>query len=142
MSKPGDPDFDGGVGMSNRQSIPNDGINEPERDLESVTETLNEVEKCDKVKIGMAIDHPEIGYTGGTSIMKCISTELDVAGFDRRVSLLHHDGDRFRLYMTGVGNEGLDPWEIVSTPYEPEIGLADMRDLASHGWVVGVEIVE
>jgi len=134
--------FDGGVGMSRRKSIPNDGIEVPSRDLESVTETLETVEKGNLVKVGMAIDHPTAGRTGGTSVMKCLGVEKNVAGFDHRVSLLHHDGDVFRLYMTGNGNDGMDPWEIVSCPYDPEIGLADMTDLAAHGWVVGAEVVD
>lgn len=134
--------FDGAVGMSRRESIPNDGIDVPSRDLESVTETLEAVAEGDLVKIGMAIDHPTAGRTGGTSVMKCLSVETDVAGFDRRVSLLHHDGDVFRLYMTGTGHGEMGPWEIVSCPYDPEVGLADMRDLAAHGWVVGAEVVD
>ena len=134
--------FDGGIGMSRRESIPSDGIEEPARDLESVTETLSNLEEGDLVKIGMAIHHPTAGRTGGTSVMKCISVETDTAGFDRRVSLLHHDGDVFRLYMTGCGHDELDPWEIMSSPYDPEIGLADLTDLAVHGWVVGAEVVD
>jgi hypothetical protein len=134
--------FDGAIGMSRRESIPNDGIEEPARDLESVTETLQSVETGELVKVGMAIDHPTEGRTGGTSVMKVLNVESGVADFDRRVSLLHHDGDVFRLYMTGIGNGGLDPWEIVSCPYDPEIGLADMTDFAAHGWVVGAEVVE
>lgn len=135
-------EFDGGVGMSRRESIPNDGISEPDRDIESVTETLESVEKGDIVKVGMAIDHPDVGFTGGTSEMKALGVETNVTGFDRRVSLLHHDGDVFRLYMTGIGHDDMDDWEIVSTPYDPEIGLADMTDLAAHGWVVGAEVVD
>jgi hypothetical protein len=134
--------FDGGVGMSRRESIPNDGIEVPSRDLEAVTETLEGVQSGDLVKIGMAIDHPTAGRTGGTSVMKAINVETNVAGFDRRVSLLHHDGDVFRLYMTGSGHDEMEQWEIVSCPYDPEIGLADMTDLATHGWVVGAEVVE
>jgi hypothetical protein len=134
--------FDGGVGMSRRDSIPNDGIEVPSRDLESVTNTLETVESGDLVKIGMAIEHPTAGRTGGTSVMKTMAVEANVAGFDRRVSLLHHDGDVFRLYMTGIGHDEMDEWEIVSCPYDPEIGLANMTDLAAHGWVVGAEVVE
>jgi hypothetical protein len=133
--------FDGGVGMSRRASIPNDGIEVPSRDLEAVTETLEAVESGDLVKVGIAIEHPTAGRTGGTSKMKAINVETDVAGFDRRVSLLHHDGDVFRLYMTGTGHDEMEKWEIVSCPYDPEIGLADMTDLAAHGWVVGAEVV-
>lgn len=134
--------FDGAVGMSRRDSIPNDGIEVPERDLEAVTETLESVEPGDSVKLGMAIHHPTEGRTGGTSVMKAISVERDVAGFDTRLSLLHHDGDTFRLYMTGSGHDEMDQWEIVSCPYDPEIGLADMTDLAAHGWVVAAEVVD
>lgn len=134
-------EFDGGMGMSRRESIPNDDIEKPDRDLQAVTETLAYVETGDLVKLGMAINHPELGRTGGTSKMKAINVESDVAGFDRRVSLLHHDGDTFRLYMTGSGHDEMDMWEIVSCPYDPEIGLADMRDLAFHGWVVGAEVI-
>ncbi|WP_135823033.1 hypothetical protein [Halostella litorea] len=134
--------FDGGVAMTRRKSIPNDRVSEPERDTAAVTETLDRVAAGDLVKIGMAIAHPSTGRTGGTSVMKCLRTETEVAGFERRVSLLHHDGDLFRLYMTGRGNAEMDPWEIVSCPYEPEAGIADMTDLASHGWVVGAEVVE
>lgn len=133
--------FDGGIGMSKRESIPNEGIEEPLRDIEAVTETLESVGDGDNVKIGMAIKHPTAGRTGGTSVMECIGVETNVGGFDRRVSLLHHDGDVFRLYMTGNGHAEMDPWEIVSLPYDPDIGLADMTDLAGHGWVVGAEIV-
>jgi len=134
--------FDGGVGMSRRESIPNNDIEEPSRDLEAVTGTLEAVGSGDLVKIGMAIEHPTAGRTGGTSVMKAIGVETNVAGFDRRVSLLHHDGDVFRLYMTGNGHNEMDPWEIVSCPYDPEVGIADMTDLAAHGWVVGAEVVE
>lgn len=134
--------FDGGVGMSRRESIPNDGITEPSRDLEAVTETLEAVEDGDLVKLGMAIDHPEEGRTGGTNVMKVLTVDPNVAGFDRRVSLLHHDGDVFRLYMTGTGNDGMDPWEIVSCPYDPADNVADMTDFAAHGWVVGAEEVD
>jgi len=74
--------------------------------------------------------------------VRAINVETNVAGFDRRVSLLHHDGDVFRLYMTGSGHDEMEQWEIVSCPYDPEIGLADMTDLAAHGWVVGAEVVE
>lgn len=134
--------FDGGIGMSRRKSIPNDGIEEPSRDLEAVTKTLESVEAGDLVKVGMAIEHPATGRTGGTSVMKAMAVETNVAGFDRRVSLLHHDGDQFRLYMSGIGNDEMDAWEIVSCPYDPDIGLADMTDLAAHGWVVGAEVVD
>lgn len=134
--------FDGAVGMSRRSSISNDGIEEPDRDLNDVTDTLAAVESGDLVKIGMAIDHPQVGETGGTSVMQCIAVETDVAGFDRRVSMLHHDGDVYRLYITGRGHAEMDPWEIVSCPYDPEIGLLDTTDLAAHGWVVGAEVVD
>lgn len=133
---------DGAVGMSRRENIPNDGVTEPERELESVTETLESVKSGDRVKVGIAIDHPEDGRTGGTSEMKCIRVETNGHDFDRRVSLLHHDGDVFRIYMTGTGKDGMDPWEIVSCPYDPKIGLADMTDLAFHGWIVEAEIIE
>lgn len=136
---PGDEGFDGGMGMSRRQSIPNHDVTEPSRDVEAVTETLTAVGKGDIVKVGMAINHPSKGRTGGTSKMKVMATETDVADFDHRVSLLHHDGDVVRLYMTGIGNDGLDAWEIVSCPYDHVTGMADMTDFAFHGWVVGAE---
>ena len=135
-------DFDGGIGMSRRESIPNDPVSEPERDVDAVAAALTAVTEGNRVKIGIAIDHAETGETGGTSVMKVVNVETGVAGFDRRVSLLHHDGDVFRLYMTGDGNPGLDAWEIVSCPYDPETGTADMRDFAAHGWVVGAEVLD
>lgn len=135
-------DFDGGIGMSRRESIPNDGLTEPARDVDAVTATLSAVTGGERVRVGIAIGHPADGDTGGTSVMKVINVERDVAGFDRRVSLLHHDGDVFRLYMTGIGHAEMDAWEIVSCPYDPATGTADMRDFAAHGWVAGAEVVD
>lgn len=134
--------FDGARGMSQRESIPTVGISEPDRDISSVTDTLESVEEGDWVKLGMAINHPEDGFTGGTSVMEVHAVETDVARFDRRVSFIHHDGEVHRLYMTGIGNDELDPWEILSCPYVPEIGLVDMSDFAAHGWVVGAKVVD
>lgn len=135
-----DAPFDGGVGMSSRESIPNDNVTDPDRDTEAISDTLLAVDQHDLVKIGIAIEHPATGRTGGTSVMKVLSVEQDVGGFDHRINLLHHDGDVFRIYITGISAPDHDAWEIVSMPYDPGIGLADATDLAFHGWIVGAEI--
>jgi len=133
-------DFDGAAGMTARENMDRDAVSPPERDVDAVTDTLTAASEGDRVKIGMAVvvDGED---TGGTSVMNVHGVEADPPGFDRRINLLHHDGITNRLYITGVGNDGLDPWEIVSAPYDPMTKTLDSRDMAFHGWVVGAKIV-
>nr|ADE29291.1 hypothetical protein [uncultured virus] len=121
--------------------MPRDAVSPPERDVEAVTETLKGVREGQDVRLGIAV-HVNGEDTGGTAIMQVHGVESDPPGFDRRVNLLHHDGIANRLWITGIGNDGLDAWEIVSAPYDPVRGILDSTDMAFHGWVVGAEVVE
>lgn len=136
--------FDGAIGMTARpMDYGADDVQEPERDIESVTETLSAVEAGDNLKLGIGVDDGD-GLTGGTMYPRVESVERDVGGFDVRLNLLHNVGDDGwgRLYITGYGNDGsdLDEWEIVSMPYHVPTETGDMRDFAAHGWVVGAEV--
>lgn len=134
--------FGGAVGMTARENLPLDAVGEPERDTGSVTDTLMSVSEGQDVKLGIAaIINGE--DTGGTSVMEVYDVESDPPNFDRRINLLNHDGIANRLWITGIGNDGLDPWEIVSAPYDPQLGVLDSKDMvAFHGWVVGAEVVD
>jgi hypothetical protein len=140
-SSNGTDHFDGAVGMTARENLPRDAVAAPERDLDAVTSTLMSVSEGDNVKLGIAVvvDGEE---TGGTSIMEVLGVETEPPNFDRRVNFIHHDGIANRLWITGIGNDGLDAWEIVSAPYDPVRGVLDSRDMAFHGWIVGAEVVD
>jgi len=127
--------------MTARESLPRDAVAEPDRDTDAVTDTLMSVSKGQDVKLGIAanIDGDD---TGGTSVMAVHDVESDPPGFDRRINFLHHDGIANRLWITGIGDDGLDPWEIVSAPYDPIRQVLDSRDMAFHGWIVGAEGVD
>lgn len=141
MTEPGREGFDGAAGMTGRDELPRDAVSPPERDTEAVTETLMSVAEGQEVKLGIAVSI-DGDDTGGTSVMAVQTVENDPPNFDRRVNLLHHDGITDRLWITGIGNDGSEPWEIVSAPYDPAHGVLDSRDMAFHGWVVGAEVVE
>lgn len=136
--------LDGAVGMSQRTDmLPADAPDEPERDIESITETFDEGEEGDELKvgIGIALDGE---LKGGTMYPTVVRVERDVAGFEMRVTMIHDVGDDGwgRRYITGTGAPDLGDWEIVSQPFHAPTGTADLRDMASHGWVVGVEVQE
>ena len=133
--------FDGAMGMTARENLSRDVVAPPGRDVDAVTDTLMAVSEGQQVKLGIAveIDGEDVG---GTSIMNVYAVERDPPNFDRRLNLIHHDGIANRLWITGIGNDGLDPWEIVSAPYDPVRGVLDGRDMAFHGWVVGAEVVD
>jgi hypothetical protein len=132
--------FDGATGMTARENLPRDAVASPKRDVDAVTDTLLSVSEGEYVKLGIAVVVDE-EQTGGTSIMKVYGVETEPPNFDRRVNFVHHDGIANRLWITGIGNDGLDPWEIVSAPYDPVRGVLDSRDMAFHGWIVGAEVV-
>lgn len=134
-------DFDGAAGMTARENLPRDAVAEPERDVDAVSETLTAVDEGQDVRLGIAarIDGED---TGGTSVMTVYGVEPDPPNFERRVNFIHHDGIANRLWITGIGNDDLDAWEIVSAPFIPERGVLDSRDLAFHGWVVDAEVVD
>lgn len=117
-------------------------IEEPDRDIDAVTQSLVAVKAGDRVKIGIGVDLGA-GLTGGTIRGNVLSVELDIEGFDRRVSILNEiDDDGWgRLYITGLGHDKFDDWEIVSAPYHVLTGTANVSDMASHGWVVAAEEV-
>lgn len=131
---------DGAAGMTARENLPRDAVSEPERDVDAVGETLMDASEGQQIKLGISarIDGEDVG---GTSVMVIHGVEADPPNFDRRVNLLHYDGIANRLWITGTGNDKLDPWEIVSAPYDPVRGILDSTDLAFHGWVVGTEVV-
>jgi hypothetical protein len=131
---------DGAAGMTERDNLPRDAVSPPERDVEAVESTLMSVSEGQEVKVGIAA-HMNDKDVGGTSIMTVHGVETDPPNFDRRVNFIHHDGIANRLWITGVGDDGLDPWEIVSAPYDPARGILDATDMAFHGWIVGAEVV-
>ena len=133
--------FDGATGMTARENLPRDAVGAPERDVDAVTDTLLSISKGEQVKLGIAVVVDE-EQTGGTSVMDVFGVETEPPNFDRRVNFIHHDGIANRLWITGIGNDGLDPWEIVSAPYDPVRGVLDSRDMAFHGWIVGAEVVD
>lgn len=134
-------EFDGAVGMTARENLPRDAVSAPERDVESVTETLMDVREGEQIKLGIAVSI-DGERTGGTSVMEVFGVEHNPPNFDRRVNLIHHDGIANRLWITGIGNDGLDAWEMVSAPYDPVRQILDSTDMAFHGWVVGAEVVD
>lgn len=132
--------FDGATGMTARENMPRDAVARPERDTESITETLMSVSEGQDVKLGIAV-RVDGEDTGGTSVMQVNGVETNPPNFDRRINLIHHDGIANRLWITGFGNDGLDAWEIVSAPYDPVRKVLDSTDMAFHGWIVGAEVV-
>jgi hypothetical protein len=133
--------FDGATGMTARENLSRDAVAAPERDVDAVTETLSSVSEGQQVKLGIAVVVDD-EQTGGTSVMDVFGVEPNPPNFERRVNFIHHDGIVNRLWITGIGNDGLDPWEIVSAPYDPVRGVLDSRDMAFHGWIVGAEVVD
>ncbi|QCC60789.1 hypothetical protein NP511_02275 [Natrinema thermotolerans] len=110
-----------------------DEISEPDRDVEAITETLSTVGPGDVVAIdiGAAEAHAE-------APLYVLRHERDVAGFAHRINLVEkpREDSWTRLYITALGDPDLDPWEVVSAPYNLANNTADMRDFASNGWVV------
>lgn len=135
---------DGALGMSERENmLPASTPDEPERDIDGITETFESVEEGDTLKLGVGIQlNGEL--SGGTMYPEVRSVERDVGPFDLRVNMLHEVGDDGwgRLYITGTGADDLDPWEVMSEPYHVPTQTADARDVAAHGWVVGVEVLD
>ena len=116
-----------------------DEVSEPDRDIESVTETLTSVEQGDHVKLTLGAVEFEVTVT-----LYVVAHEREKAGFDHRISVCPRPRDDgwTRMYLTGIGapEPELDPWEIVSAPYDLEgDGTLDMRDYAAHGWVIDAE---
>jgi hypothetical protein len=135
---------DGALGMSERgDMLPAEVPDKPERDIDGLTETFETVESGDTLKLGIAVEL-DGDLTGGTMYPEVKSVERDVAEFDLRVNMLHEVGDDGwgRMYMTGIGSSDLDAWEVVSNPYHVPTKTADVRDMAAHGWVVGVEVMD
>jgi len=116
-----------------------DEISEPERDVDAITDTLVDVERGDKVAttIGAAEAHSE-------AVLLVVTHQQDVAGFDHRINLSEkpRDDGWTRMYTTGIGYDDLEPWEVVSAPYEVGTGTADMRDFAANGWLIDVEVTD
>ena len=114
-------------------------VSEPDRDVAAITETLVDVDRGDKVTttIGAAEAHAE-------AVLLVVTHERDIAGFDHRINLIEkpRDDGWTRMYTTGIGYEDLGPWEVVSAPYEVGTGTADMRDFASNGWLIDVEVTD
>lgn len=117
-----------------------DEIAEPERHVAEITATLISAEEGDHVRV-------TIGVAGDTTTttLYVANHERNVAGFEHRLSLCprpREDGWT-RLYMTGIGSDGLDPWEVVSAPYDlGGDGTLDARDYAANGWVVAATTVD
>jgi len=116
-----------------------DEISKPDRDVAAITKTLVDVDRGDKVAttIGAAEAHSD-------AVLLVVTHERDVAGFDHQINLIEkpRDDGWTRMYTTGTGYEDLGPWEIVSAPYEVRTGTADMRDFASNGWLIDVEVTD
>lgn len=110
-----------------------DEVSEPERDVGSVTDALADASEGEAYRL-------EIGVAGDVveAPLYLLSREHDVAGFEHRLNFVEEPRDDgwTRLYITGTGNEKLDPWEVVSAPYDLERNTADMRDFAANGWIV------
>ena len=110
-----------------------DEISEPERDVESITETLTAAEAGDvlAMTIGIAEAYSE-------TALYVLSHERDTNGFDHRLNIVEkpRDDGWTRLYITTLGHSEFDPWEVVSAPYHLERKTVDTRDFASNGWVV------
>lgn len=111
-----------------------DDISKPDRDLDAITSTLTSAESGDmlEVTIGGAEYHTTVS-------LLVVGFDRDMAGFDYRINLApkaRSDGWT-RLYITGIGNGDMDPWKVVSAPYD--IGgdrTLDMRDYAENGWII------
>lgn len=130
--------------MNERESSGSlDEVAEPDRDVEGITDALGSVQAGDRVQVGIGVDRGD-GLEGGTIRGNVLGVDLDSGGFDRRVNILNEVGDDGwgRLYITGCGHAERDEWEIVSVPYNVEMGIADTTDLAAHGWVVGAEVID
>lgn len=114
-----------------------DEVSEPDRDIDAITEVLTEVEKSDVVRV-------EAGPAEGLVAVNLVvfDAQRDVAGFDYRVNLVEppRDDGWTRMYSTGLGNDGLDPWELVSWPYHVPSQTADMRDFVANGWIASAKL--
>lgn len=114
-----------------------DEISKPERDIETITNRLTAVTEGDVLGVTIGAQEEQ-----STVKVYVIGHERDAAGFTHRVSFVpkpQNDGWT-RLYVTGIGKADLDPWKVVSAPYD--LGgdqTADMRDFAGNGWLIDIE---
>ena len=115
-----------------------DEVSEPPRDVDEVTEVLAGVEQGDRVRLTIGVEDAYF-----VAVLLVVSREGGER-FDHKVTFIERPQDDgwTRMYMTGVGNEDLDAWEVVSFPYRLSDGTADVRDLAGNGWIVDAEVTD
>lgn len=116
-----------------------DEVSEPDRDVGSITETLVDVERGDKIEVTIGA-----AEANSDAVLLIVSHERDVAGFDHRINFIEkpREDGWTRMYITAIGDDKFDPWEVVSAPYEVGTGTADMRDFAANGWLIDVEVTD
>lgn len=117
-----------------------DHISKPDRDLDAITSTLTSAESGDVLEVTIGGEE----YHATVNLL-VVGSDRDMGGFAYRINLVpkpRNDGWT-RVYITGFGNADLDPWEVVSAPYD--LGgdrTLDMRDFAANGWMIKAETTD